>query len=210
MQKNKQLLNTTDKSIRNALKLRLSDIHENDHVYRVIEELGVDHGACRVDIAVVNGILQGYEIKSDLDTLQRLTSQSQAYNEVFDKMTIVVGQNHVIDALDIVPDWWGVMYAKVKASGEVRITTIRNGDYNPDINKYSLAKLLWRDEALSVLAEVNKSTGLLSKESAVIYRELANHVELDSLRDKVRETLFYRPNWRLDQQLQINGGSSLL
>ena len=33
----------------------------------VLNELGLRHGKCRADIAVVNGSLTGYEIKSDDD-----------------------------------------------------------------------------------------------------------------------------------------------
>jgi hypothetical protein len=59
---------------------------------RIIEELGVVHGKSRIDIAVINGLMHGYEIKSDKDTLQRLPEQMNMYNSVFNKVTLVVGK----------------------------------------------------------------------------------------------------------------------
>lgn len=64
--------NTNDLIIREALKRLLENRHAKDKKVRIIEELGVHHGTARIDIAVVNGIMHGYEIKSDQDTLQRL------------------------------------------------------------------------------------------------------------------------------------------
>jgi hypothetical protein len=53
----------------------------------IIDELGLCRGTVRVDIAVVNGVLKGYEIKGDQDTLRRLASQAATYNRIFDTMT---------------------------------------------------------------------------------------------------------------------------
>jgi hypothetical protein len=49
----------------------------------VIDELGLDHGACRVDIAVINGHIRGVEIKADVDVLDRLPGQVAASEPVF-------------------------------------------------------------------------------------------------------------------------------
>lgn len=199
-------ISTTDKLIRESLKTWLQSQHSNDHVVRVIEELGVNHGSARVDIAVVNGILQGYEIKSDLDTLDRLMPQINAYNNVFDKMTLVVGHNHILEALDMIPDWWGVMYAKVTTDGSVRLTTLRKAEENPSPDSVSIARLLWRDEALKMLESIDRAKGFKTKTSSIIYKELALNMDSCNLKERVRETLFFRPNWRVDQELQINGG----
>jgi hypothetical protein len=64
-------LPTNDAIIRAALKRYLEGRHAQDDKVRIIEELGISHGSCRIDIAVVNGMIHGYEIKSDQDTLQR-------------------------------------------------------------------------------------------------------------------------------------------
>ena len=37
---------------------------------RIVDDLGLRHGVARVDVAVVNGIIHGYELKSDKDNLK--------------------------------------------------------------------------------------------------------------------------------------------
>jgi len=60
-------------------KLRLQHAHVDT---LVVDELGLNHGECRADIAVINGHLVGYEIKSNKDSLRRLEGQVNSYNAV--------------------------------------------------------------------------------------------------------------------------------
>ncbi|WP_128815240.1 hypothetical protein [Vibrio sp. 624788] len=55
---------TNDSEIREAFhKKKLKSQHEDNQTL-VIDELGLMHGSNRIDIAVVNGCIHGYEIKS--------------------------------------------------------------------------------------------------------------------------------------------------
>jgi len=38
----------------------------------MLHELGILNGATRIDIAVITGQIEGYELKSERDTIQRL------------------------------------------------------------------------------------------------------------------------------------------
>ena len=105
-----KVLPTNDLIIRSALKEDLRRRYARNKKLRIIEELGVQHGTARIDIAVVNGTMHGYEIKSDQDTLKRLPEQMDIFNSVFDKMTLIVGKNHLYEAINIVPDWGGNCY----------------------------------------------------------------------------------------------------
>lgn len=197
---------TNDAIVREHLKLRLKEQHKYDKKVRTFDELGVSHGDVRVDMAVVNGIFHGYEIKSDLDTLHRLPRQSEAYSEVFDRMTVVVGKEHVLDTLSIVPDWWGVIVARYDEDEQkVIFNEIRDADNNPSLRAVSLARVLWRDEALCILEQNNADHGVRSASREAIYERLADTLPIDYLRNAVRDALFYRPSWRLDQPLQTCG-----
>ena len=55
-----------DKDVRQAVKDKILKAHINDPSTLVIDELGLDHGRNRVDIAVINGELHGYELKATL------------------------------------------------------------------------------------------------------------------------------------------------
>ena len=156
---------TYDRVIRIALKQKLTTELASYRLKSkcpadIIEELGVKNGAVRIDMAVVNGIMHGYEIKSDRDTLHRLPNQMNEYNKVFDKITLVVGISHLHEAINLIPDWWGLKLAKINPNNEVIFYNIREAENNRIQNVISVARLLWREEALQILDR--KSTRLNS------------------------------------------------
>lgn len=199
-------MTTNDKIIRAALKAELEKLHAGDDKVRIVEEFGIEHGAIRIDIAVVNGLLHGYEIKSDRDTLLRLPEQMDAYNSVFDQVTLVVGKQHLYDAINLVPDWWGITIAKFSSDGLVVLNRIRQAANNAQQRGISIARLLWRSEALQILEEAGKADGLRSKPRELIYERLCTVLDLPRLEEKVREILFFREDWRSDAPLVLNGG----
>jgi len=204
--KNNNIISTNDIIIRSALKEELTNRHKQDKKVRIIEELGVQHGTARVDIAIVNGIMHGYEIKSDQDTLQRLPEQINVFNSVFDKMTLVVGKNHLYQAINIVPEWWGIIIAKIDNDGSVIFNIIRGEEFNKNQDSVSVARFLWREEALRILEKNNEANGFYSKPRNLIYEKLATVLDQKTLNKEVRETLFVRTDWRPDAPLILNGG----
>ena len=67
---------TKDLDIRSALHAkRLRRLKAKPDTL-VIDELGLAHASSRIDVAVINGCIHGYEIKSAKDTLDRLTPRS--------------------------------------------------------------------------------------------------------------------------------------
>ena len=208
MKKNvlKNIVPTNDLIIRSALKKDLLNCHAQDEKVRIIEELGIQHGTARVDIAIINGIMHGYEIKSDLDTLQRLPEQMDVFNSVFDKMTLVVGKNHLYQAINMVPEWWGIIIAKINNNGSVILNVIREEEFNKNQDNVSVASLLWREEALKILVKNNEANGFYSKPRDLIYEKLASVLDQKTLSEEVRETIFLRIDWRPDAPLILNGG----
>ena len=197
---------TNDLMIRSALKKRLENNHVRDERVRIIEEFGVQHGVARIDIAVVNGIMHGYEIKSDQDTLQRLPEQMSVFNSVFDRVTLVVGKSHLYGSINIIPDWWGIVVAKVDSNNVVTFNTIRGGENNKGQDRISVARLLWRDEALKILEAAGKASGVYSKSRNNIYERLSSILDQKNLGNKVRETILIRSEWRPDAPLMTSGG----
>ena len=70
-----------DSDIRAVPRSSLFFKHLDEADTVVIEELGLCRGQVRVDVAVVNGLLHGYEIKSDRDSLRRLGVQVEVYGK---------------------------------------------------------------------------------------------------------------------------------
>lgn len=182
--------------VRSALRQRLAVEHALElGNTRVVEEFGI-YGEVRVDVAVLNGMMIGYELKSERDTLRRLPKQVEWYSKVLDEANIVVAENHLAHALEIVPDWWGYTVAISEKDGSTRLELAREAMPNPGIDGRTLALLLWRDEALNALEERGLDRGYRSKTRAAMAQRLAMSVPLRELRDLVRETLKARKDWR--------------
>ncbi len=113
-----------DSDLRTALLRRLTRRHSRDAEALILQELGLRHGAARVDVAVVNGLLHGYELKSDSDSLGRL-ARPLVYGSVLDRVTLVVGRRHVEEAVGMVPAWWGVQVAEMGPRGGVLFSSVR-------------------------------------------------------------------------------------
>jgi hypothetical protein len=137
-----------DADIRRVLRQEL-DRSFNTDATRIIEELGLCRGTVRVDIAVVNGILKEYEIKSEQDTLTRLSAQAATYNRIFDTMTVVVAERHLRAAAVLIPSWWGIQVASCRAAPLLNIEQVRGESTNPSIDPGSLVQLLWRTKRLN-------------------------------------------------------------
>lgn len=185
-----------DRDVRRALHRKVLSDHHGDANTLVLDELGLRHGTCRVDIAVVNGYLHGFEIKSDADTLDRLPSQVATYNAVLDRATLVVGEKHVEKAKTKIPDWWGIKVAIAGPRGGITFDSVRQPKLNTTIDAVALAELLWRPEVIDILSTRGLSTSMLRKPRAVLYQYLAEELELNELRELIRRRLKARVRWR--------------
>ncbi len=151
-----------DIDVRRAIRKRLNRLHKGDDDTLVVEEMGVWSGAVRIDLAVINGELGGFELKSDRDTLERLPYQIEIYGHAFDRMHLVVGSKHAQKASAIVPKWWGFIVATSEA-GKIVLTEERQSEINPRIDPYVIANFLWKEEAILVLESFGLSKGWKSK-----------------------------------------------
>jgi hypothetical protein len=142
----------------------------------------------RIDLAVVNGLLHGYEIKSDRDTLKRLDRQLEIYNCVLDRATLVVGARHTEEASEALPNWWGLLRFEATPSGP-RFTVLRRSEENPDRHARSLAELLWRNEALALLARRDAAHGVKSKPRYAVWDRLCEYFDVEEIAAEVRSCL---------------------
>jgi hypothetical protein len=162
----------------------------------VIDELGLNHGRCRADIAVVNGHLVGYEIKSNSDSLRRLREQVKAYSAIFDRAFIVVGDRHIDKIQNSIPEWWGVIISSRGPKGAINFNMTRRAQMNRSIDPESVARLLWRNEAIEILHQKKLTPRMLRQPRAVLYKYLAELLNICELRKDIRKYLQKRRNWR--------------
>ncbi len=189
----KSVYSLRDADIRPALRSYLAHKHGHDTGTVVLEELGISCGRVRVDIAVVNGSLHGYEIKSDRDTLKRLDNQVQYYSRVLDKATLVVGKRHLSAAERIIPSWWEIILIE-SAPEEVQFKLERPGKGNPGREPRSIVELLWLDDALALLEQRNVARGVRGKPRQQVWDRICEHFHVEEISAAVRENLKARSN----------------
>lgn len=165
------------------------------HDYRIIPEMVVCDGLSRVDIAVANGNLYGYEIKSDADTLDRLPLQQEFYNKTFDKVFIVVGTKYQSVIENFIPDWWGVYVAYYDKKQNVILKLKKRGRKNKSVSAESLLELLWREE-IETLLKSHGFKGLSGKNRRILRHMASSNLSLQEIKDYTRETLKKRKDWR--------------
>jgi hypothetical protein len=195
-----------DQDIRIVLKAELMRRYAKDNNTLVLDEVGIRHGAARIDLVVVNHQLHGYEIKSDRDSLKRLPDQIRAYSSIMDRVTLVVGYRHAYEALKMVPEWWGVRLAETKKqSGTLVLSGARSARNNPKVDLDAAVALLWRGEALAILEEMGAAGGVRSKRRSEIYKRLVELSDPDLLRSRIRQQLKQRRCWRVGVQQRSCG-----
>jgi hypothetical protein len=182
--KQERVPGVNDRTIRTALKLKL--LVEQTHVDTVLlEELGLCRGLVRIDIAVVNGALHGYEIKSDLDSLHRLQNQAHVYSKILDYATLVVGTRLLEDAVKVIPEWWGVLYVQLGTDG-LEFKTVRNATPNSGRDPRALAELLWFEESITLLERFAAARGVRGKPRRVLWDRISERVQVDEIAADVR------------------------
>jgi hypothetical protein len=183
-----QTRDLADSDIRPALRLRLLAQHAREADSVILEELGLCRGQVRVDLAVVNGLLHGYEIKSDRDSLRRLSGQVDVYGRVLDRATLVVGERHLSESLEIVPIWWGILRMEPMYRSP-RFKTVRRGRRNPGRDPRSLVELLWLDDAVAMLERRQAARGIKGKPRRAVWDRVCEHFDVEEIATEVRARL---------------------
>ncbi len=194
-----------DRAIRTALKQRL--VAEQTHTDTVLfEELGLCRGLVRADIAIVNGSLHGYEIKSDLDSLRRLRNQVEVYSKVLDYATLVVGDRLLDEAVKVIPQSWGVLHAHLGVD-DLEFKPIRNSRQNPGRDPRALAELLWFEEAITLLEKFDALRGVRGKPRRILWDRISERVRIEDIAEAVRGALKSRARCEVVQPRSRYGAS---
>jgi hypothetical protein len=140
----------TERQLRDAMRTLLLERADGG---ALIEEMALERGATRIDLALVGSRFVGFEIKSDLDGPERFFNQIHAYNRVFDEVYLVCSRQACQRFESVIPSWWGVFAAD--ADGEsCSIALYRAAMLNESRDAMSLAVLLRRDEVEAAYGRV--------------------------------------------------------
>lgn len=196
-----------DRDIRLALINKLNELYAHDPHALILQEFGLFEHRVRIDLAVVNGMMLGFEIKSDADTLERLPYQQEIYNKIFDKVVIVVGESQVNKIDAVVPKWWGIWVAYINTNG-VDLRIARQPSENQNVDPNALVRCLWKQEALQIIKARQLYEKKLDKaRRSVLWDILADSIPVDELKTLVFSCLNQRDGWRIVLPQGSNGDS---
>jgi hypothetical protein len=132
-------------AIRSAYRARAGEIW--------INEFSIPGTRERVDLALVGSSLTAFEIKTERDDLRRLPRQLDAFSRLFDHCSVAVDEKHVAECESMVPEWWGILVARLGAKGVV-LDLLRAATPNPKSDPALLVRLLWKGEVEQAVKEI--------------------------------------------------------
>lgn len=187
---------TKDMDIRTALHAKRLRRMKAQPDTLVIDELGLAHAKSRIDVAVINGCIHGYEIKSAKDNLDRFATQIDIYRQTLQKLTIVAAPKHVTGIITDAPEWCGVIAAEQGPRGGIRFHVLRNAAANPEIDPVMMAHLLWRDEVVDLLGQAGYAQKDLRRPRRQLYVMLCEAMTLSEIAASIRAFMMQRQAWR--------------
>lgn len=148
-------------------------------IHELVFQVGREEG--RIDMAAIGDKMDGFEIKSDADSLDRLKRQVRIYGKVMDTMSMVVTQKHERGARKIVPGFWGI-YTYDRPGV---ITELRAPGENTDITPRAVAGLLWKDRALQLLSDNGLERGFARKAKHHLHEHIAEQIDFELIKEAV-------------------------
>lgn len=178
----------------------LSDyLEERFGKIRIFEEKTI--GKSRADmIMLTDDSITGIEIKSDVDSYERLKRQVRDYNKYCDCNYVAVGETHEKHVHKHVPPTWGIFIIFVK-DNKVFIEEKRAALENPKMKKESQIMMLWRPELQHIL-EKNHLPKYKQKSKKFVQQKLLEKLEWADLKLQMCEELFERDYTLWNEELE--------
>ncbi len=177
-----------------------------DHLFRkntlkcgvIINELPVANWSRRADLAVANGKLQAFEIKSDLDSLRRLDGQIALFATRFDKVVLVTTSRFLTRALNRLPPYVEIWEASRGRDG-IDLRIARRGHMREIKSHHILASYLQKSELRSLVKSAGIDTAPdISRDEL---ETIVNRLPLNRLRKFVLDRLKQR--YKREQQAPL-------
>ena len=171
-----------DKEIRSVLVAYLKTVYSEMRIYH---EKSIGGATCDL-MLITQDSLVGFEIKSDLDNYQRLSSQIASYRRFFTYNYIVVGKSHKESIKAKVPSEWGIIVIDADS-----VAVIREAGVNHDCKLFSQLSILWKLELKNLLNYFHMPSYAL-KSKSFIESKLVENVPKDQLTKQIAYELLNR------------------
>lgn len=160
-----------DREIRPRLRRWLTDMHSGEAT-AIIDELAIPRPSARIDMAVVNGRLEGFEIKSASDSLERLDRQIESFGKIFERMHLVTTLERYPEIRHKIPKCWGIVV--IEADSEFRVA--RKSRSNSSVNVENALFVLGKAELIELESIVGSNLGPISRTKGEIVQDIVRKV----------------------------------
>lgn len=184
-----------DAIIRNSL-IEFLKQNKKDPESIVVSEMGLDGGRAIMDVALINGKMCGYEIKSDIDSLYRLDSQIDVYEKYFQELNVVTTKKHLKNVRTKLPQWVGLILVIKDEQGVISLKVTRKPKLNTRVKKSELTKLMWKNEAQSFL-RAQGVKGFSTAPRKVLWEQIAETTTQDELVRQIKFFMTSRSGWQV-------------
>ena len=175
-----------DKDIREPLFDYLED---NFGKSRIFEEVPMSRARADVMMVLPSEII-GIEIKSSVDTYDRLHGQVLNYNKFCDRNYVAVGLRHAKHVSEHIPDFWGILCI-YEDNHKIIIDELRTALPNPKLKQDLQLSLLWKKELFNIL-DNNRLPKYRDRSKAFIRKKLMDKIPSELLKAQMCEELFQR------------------
>lgn len=158
---------------------------------RIFDEIEI--GKARADLVMVrDNALTGIEIKSNMDTYERLAGQVKYYDKYFDLNYIAVGTRHLKHVAEHVPAYWGII-AVSSEEAKTCVSMIRPALEHKKTATFMMNQLslLWKLELYNIL-DNHHLPGYRQKSKRFICEALISKLNEAELKEALCEELFQR------------------
>ena len=146
---------TYDTDIRSALRARLHRKHAG-RPHLLVPEVEVRWGTpVRIDEMLITDKVEGFEIKSDRDSVARFERQIRGYNPIVQRAHLVVGPRLRAHATALLPPWWGI-WSATQGETEVKLAEVRKARRNPEFNPIMLTTYMSRTDLTLALHDLGE------------------------------------------------------
>lgn len=144
-------------------------------------------GSCKADLVILNGTATAYEIKSERDSLARLSNQVLNYQRVFASVNVIVSEIHVESVRQVVPVDVGIMCLSRKQ----HVSVVREAVDRPEgVCQVTVFESLRAVEAEAILKALGVSVPVVPNTQRYgVMRELFSQLEPSALHREMVRTL---------------------
>lgn len=175
-----------DKDIREPL---FDYLEERFGKCRIFEEVVLSRARADVLMALPDSLV-GIEIKSSVDTYERLKGQVRNYNKFCDRCYAAVGLRHAKHIAEHIPPFWGILCI-YEDNRRIMIEELREASDNPSLKPELQLSLLWKNELSNILAQ-NRLPKYRGQSKSFVRKKLLEKVPAPILKKQMCEELFER------------------